>query len=117
MVTTYGMGKILGPLPAGASKRCSWGDDYNPRRMVGEQTAEAIDGEIEGDCRNCPWKQTLDILTNQGLIEQFNYRTEVIGRKNCSLLGKFLPGFTVQLRSLVSGDRPRQWYTLTWRSG
>ena len=49
MVTTYGMSKILGPLAYEKGQQNSFlGDNpMNPRRMVSDETAKAIDEEVK----------------------------------------------------------------------
>ena len=49
MVTSYGMSKVLGPLAYEQGPQNSFLGDggMNPRRMVSDQTAEAIDQEVK----------------------------------------------------------------------
>jgi cell division protease FtsH len=92
MVTTYGMSKILGPLAYQQGQQAMFlgNEGANPRRMVSEQTAEAIDGEVKGIVETAH-QQALDILRqNQDLLETIATQlleTEVIeGEKLHSLL-------------------------------
>jgi len=83
MVTTYGMSKVLGPLAyeRGAPNNFLGGDMVNPRRMVSEQTAEAIDKEVK-DIVETAHQKALDILNhNRELLETISTKlleTEVI---------------------------------------
>jgi cell division protease FtsH len=97
MVTTYGMSKILGPLAYQQGQQAMFlgNEGANPRRMVSEQTAEAIDGEVKGIVETAH-QQALDILRqNQGLLETIATQlleTEVIeGEKLHSLLDQVRP--------------------------
>lgn len=82
MVTTYGMSKVLGPLAYQQGQQTSFlGGDMNPRRMVSEQTAEAIDKEVK-DIVETAHQKALDILKhNRDLLETIATKlleTEVI---------------------------------------
>ncbi len=83
MVTTYGMSKVLGPLAyqQGQQNMFLGNEGMNPRRMVSEQTAEAIDKEVKGIVESAHQK-ALDILTqNRDLLETIALKlleTEVI---------------------------------------
>jgi cell division protease FtsH len=82
MVTTYGMSKVLGPLAYQQGQQNSFlGGDMNPRRMVSEQTAEAIDKEVK-DIVETAHQKALDILKhNRDLLETIATKlleTEVI---------------------------------------
>ncbi|MFQ3615276.1 MAG: ATP-dependent zinc metalloprotease FtsH4 [Cyanobacteriota bacterium] len=82
MVTTYGMSKVLGPLAYQQGSQNSFlGGDMNPRRMVSEQTAEAIDKEVK-DIVETAHQKALDILShNRELLETISTKlleTEVI---------------------------------------
>ena len=97
MVTTYGMSKILGPLAyqQGQQGMFLGNEGANPRRMVSEKTAEAIDGEVK-DIVETAHQQALDILRqNQdllGTIATQLLETEVIeGEKLHSLLAQVRP--------------------------
>ena len=71
MVTTYGMSKILGPLAYQKGQQNNFlGDGMsNPRRMVSDETAKAIDEEVK-DIVETAHQQALDILkNNQDLLE------------------------------------------------
>lgn len=97
MVTTYGMSKILGPLAYQQGQQAMFlgNEAGNPRRMVSEQTAEAIDGEVK-DIVETAHQQALDILRqNQDLLETISTQlleTEVIEGENLhSLLNQVSP--------------------------
>ena len=72
MVTTYGMSKVLGPLAyekAGQNNFLGQGMG-NPRRMVSDETAKAIDEEVKSIVET-GHQQALDILgKNRDLLEQ-----------------------------------------------
>ncbi len=97
MVTTYGMSKILGPLAYQQGQQAMFlgNEGGNPRRMVSEKTAEAIDGEVKGIVETAH-QQALDILRqNQDLLETIATQlleTEVIeGEKLNSMLNQVRP--------------------------
>jgi cell division protease FtsH len=97
MVTTYGMSKILGPLAYQQGQQAMFlgNEGANPRRMLSEQTTEAIDAEVKGIVETAH-QQALDILRqNQDLLETIATQlleTEVIeGEKLHSLLGQVRP--------------------------
>lgn len=97
MVTTYGMSKILGPLAYQQGQQAMFlgNEAANPRRMLSEQTTEAIDGEVKGLVETAH-QQALDILRqNQDLLETIATQlleTEVIeGEKLHSLLDQVRP--------------------------
>ncbi len=72
MVTTYGMSKILGPLAyeKGQSNNFLGDGMMNPRRMVSDETATAIDEEVK-DIVETAHQQALAILNhNRDLLEQ-----------------------------------------------
>jgi cell division protease FtsH len=97
MVTTYGMSKILGPLAYQQGQQAMFlgNEGGNPRRMVSEKTAEAIDGEVK-DIVETAHQQALDIIRqNQDLLETISTQlleTEVIEGENLhSLLDQVRP--------------------------
>lgn len=65
MVTTYGMSKVLGPLAyeKGQQNNFLGNGMANPRRMVSDETAKAIDEEVK-DIVETGHQQALDILNN-----------------------------------------------------
>ena len=94
MVTTYGMSDILGPLAYEKSQENNFlGQGMgNPRRMVSDETAKAIDEEVKSIVENAH-QQALEILNkNRDLLEKIAeeiLEVEVIeGEKLQSLLGK-----------------------------
>ena len=94
MVTTYGMSDILGPLAYEKSQENNFlGQGMgNPRRMVSDETAKAIDEEVKSIVENAH-QQALEILKkNRDLLEKIAeeiLEVEVIeGEKLQSLLGK-----------------------------
>jgi len=94
MVTTYGMSKILGPLAYQKGQQNNFLGDgmMNPRRMVSDETAKAIDNEVK-DIVETAHQQALAILQqNQDLLETIAkeiLETEVIeGETLQNLLGQ-----------------------------
>jgi cell division protease FtsH len=84
MVTTYGMSKILGPLAYEKGQQNNFlgdGAAMNPRRMVSDNTAKAIDEEVK-EIVETAHQQALDILNNnRDLLEKIAQQileTEVI---------------------------------------
>jgi cell division protease FtsH len=72
MVTTYGMSEVLGPLAYEKSQQNNFlGQGMgNPRRMVSDETAKAIDEEVKSIVETAH-QQALAILKhNQDLVEQ-----------------------------------------------
>lgn len=96
MVTAYGMSKVLGPLAYDQGQQAMFlGGAPNPRRMVSEQTAEAIDREVKGIVETAH-QQALDILKqNRDLLETITTKlleTEVIeGEELHNLLNQVQP--------------------------
>ncbi len=71
MVTSYGMSKVLGPLAyeKGQQNNFLGNGGMNPRRVVSDETAKAIDDEVK-DIVETGHKQALAILkNNQSLLE------------------------------------------------
>ena len=94
MVTTYGMSKVLGPLAyeKGGQNNFLGQGMGNPRRMVSDDTAKAIDEEVKSIVENAHL-QALNILEkNRDLLEQIAQEileVEVIeGEKLQSLLNR-----------------------------
>jgi cell division protease FtsH len=75
MVMTYGMSKVLGPLAYEKQQATFLADGMpNPRRVVSEQTAEAIDKEVK-DIVESAHQQALAILNhNRSLLETIAQR-------------------------------------------
>jgi len=73
MVTTYGMSKVLGPLAYDRGSGNSFlGESMNPRRMVSDTTAQAIDAEVKEIVEQAH-QQALTILNqNRDLLEQIS---------------------------------------------
>jgi cell division protease FtsH len=73
MVTTYGMSKVLGPLAYEKGQQNNFLGDgamMNPRRMVSDETAKAIDEEVK-EIVEAAHQQALDILNNnRDLLEK-----------------------------------------------
>ncbi len=97
MVTTYGMSKVLGPLAYDRGSNAMFLENGapNPRRMVSENTAEAIDKEVKDIVENAH-KQAVDILNeNRDLLEAIASKlleVEVIeGDELHNLLGQVRP--------------------------
>jgi cell division protease FtsH len=93
MVMSYGMSKVLGPLAYEKRDRGFLGNDgVNPRRMVSEKTAEAIDSEVKEIVEKAH-QQALEILNfNRELLESISQEileVEVIeGEKLYELLAE-----------------------------
>ena len=97
MVTTYGMSKVLGPLAYEKGQQTNFLGDgsINPRRMVSDETAKAIDAEVK-EIVETAHQQALDILNqNRELLEAIATQileTEVIeGDELQALLNKVRP--------------------------
>ncbi|MEA5574607.1 ATP-dependent zinc metalloprotease FtsH4 [Calothrix sp. UHCC 0171] len=97
MVTTYGMSKVLGPLAYQQGQQAMFlgNGGNNPRRMVSEDTAKAIDSEVK-EIVETAHEHALEILKqNRDLLEEIAVQlleTEVIeGDKLHSLLGQIQP--------------------------
>jgi cell division protease FtsH len=98
MVTTYGMSKILGPLAYEKGQQNNFlgdGAAMNPRRMVSDNTAKAIDEEVK-EIVETAHQQALNILSNnRDLLEKIAQQileTEVIeGEELQSLLNQVRP--------------------------
>ena len=94
MVTTYGMSKVLGPLAYEKGQQNNFlGQGMgNPRRLVSDETAKAIDEEVKSIVEDAH-QLAVDILkTNRDLLEQIAQEileVEVIeGQKLQSLLDR-----------------------------
>ncbi len=94
MVTTYGMSEVLGPLAYEKGQQNNFlGQGMgNPRRMVSDETAKAIDEEVKSIVEDAH-QLAVDILkTNRDLLEQIAQEileVEVIeGQKLQSLLDR-----------------------------
>ncbi|MDJ0583188.1 ATP-dependent zinc metalloprotease FtsH [Crocosphaera sp.] len=71
MVTTYGMSKVLGPLAYDKGQQGNFlgNNGLNPRRLVSEETAKAIDEEVK-QIVDSGYQQALSILNhNADLLE------------------------------------------------
>lgn len=83
MVTTYGMSKILGPLAYEKRQQANFlgSSGINPRRLVSEETAKAIDEEVK-QIVDAGHREALAILNlNRDLLESIAQKlldTEVI---------------------------------------
>ncbi len=101
MVTTYGMSKILGPLAYQQGQQAMFlgNESANPRRMVSDQTAQAIDREVK-EIVETAHQQALDIIEhNRDLLEKVSTQlleTEVIeGEQLQSMLCQVRPAAEV----------------------
>lgn len=97
MVTTYGMSKVLGPLAYEKGGQANFLGDggMNPRRVVSDDTAKAIDEEVKEIVENAH-QQALAILNNnRDLMETIATQileTEVIEGENLqNLLSQVRP--------------------------
>jgi cell division protease FtsH len=94
MVTTYGMSKVLGPLAYQKGQQNTFLGDgsMNPRRMVSDDTAKAIDDEVKEIVETCHQKALAILNHNRDLLEQIAQQileVEVIeGEKLQSLLNQ-----------------------------
>jgi len=102
MVTSYGMSKVLGPLAyeKGQQNNFLGNGGMNPRRVVSDETAKAIDDEVK-DIVETGHKQALAILrNNQNLLETIAQQildVEVIeGDKLQELLNQVQPSEEVK---------------------
>lgn len=107
MVTTYGMSKILGPQAYQQGQQPRFLDNSmpNPRRIMSEETAQAIDREVK-EIVETAHRQALDALKlNRDLLETIATQlleTEVIeGEKLHSLLSQ-----VQSVKNLTVSDRP-----------
>lgn len=103
MVTTYGMSKVLGSLAYQQGQQAMFLTDGAPntRRMVSEETSQAIDREVK-DIVETAHRQALDLLKlNRDLLEAIatqQLETEVIeGEKLHSLLSQVQDYNSMQL--------------------
>ena len=70
MVTTYGMSKVLGPLAYQQGQQNTFlGGEMNSRRMLSEQTAEAIDREVKGIVETAHSRAIAILKENRELLE------------------------------------------------
>ncbi|MDJ0714603.1 MAG: ATP-dependent zinc metalloprotease FtsH4 [Prochloraceae cyanobacterium] len=98
MVTTYGMSKVLGPLAYEKGQQNQFlgnGMMGNPRRMVSDETAKAIDDEVK-DIVETGHQKALELLNqNRDLLEEIALKIlekEVIeGEELQTLLNKVNP--------------------------
>ncbi|MGV0028483.1 hypothetical protein [Phormidesmis priestleyi] len=94
MMTTYGMSKVLGPLAYQQGQQAIFlGDSApNPRRMVSEDTAKAIDIEVKEIVETAHEHALAILRQNQALLEAIATQlleTEVVeGETLRGLLGK-----------------------------
>jgi cell division protease FtsH len=92
MVTTYGMSKILGPLAYEKGQQNAFlGDSMmmNPRRMVSDDTAKAIDNEVKDIVEEGHQKALSTLQQNRDLLEeiaQIILKNEVIEGKELQAL-------------------------------
>ncbi len=72
MVTTYGMSKILGPLAYEKGQQTNFLGDgmMNPRRMVSDDTAKAIDEEVKEIVETAHQKALAILKHNRDLLEE-----------------------------------------------
>jgi cell division protease FtsH len=72
MVTTYGMSKVLGPLAYEKGQQMNFLGDgmMNPRRMVSDDTAKAIDEEVKEIVETAHQKALAILKHNRDLLEE-----------------------------------------------
>jgi cell division protease FtsH len=97
MVTAYGMSKVLGPLAYQQNEANNFlgNRSMNMRRMVSEETAKAIDGEVKTIVETA-YENALALLNyNRDLLDRITGKlleTEVIeGEELDALLGEAKP--------------------------
>ena len=97
MVTTYGMSKVLGPLAYQQGQQAMFlgSESGNPRRMVSDQTAQAIDREVK-EIVETAHQYAVDIVKhNLDLLEKISTQlleSEVIeGEELQSMLSQVRP--------------------------
>ena len=76
MVTTYGMSKVLGPLAYEKREQTNFlgNGNGNLRRLISEETAKAIDGEVK-QIVEVSYQEAMAILTeNRELLEEIAQR-------------------------------------------
>ncbi|ANV83813.1 cell division protein FtsH [Picosynechococcus sp. PCC 7003] len=83
MVTTYGMSKVLGPLAyeRGSQNNFLGENMMNPRRMVSDETAQAIDAEVKEIVETAHDQAIAILRANRDLLETISQKildTEVI---------------------------------------
>lgn len=71
MVTTYGMSKVLGPLAYEKGQQANFLSDgtMNPRRLVSDETAKAIDKEVKDIVEEAHQKALTILKNNRDLLE------------------------------------------------
>jgi cell division protease FtsH len=111
MVTSYGMSKVLGPLAyEDRGKQTNFlGNDGSVRRMVSEETAQAIDHEVK-EIVETSHQQALTILKeNRELLEAIATRilaTEVIeGEELETLLLQVKPLSSSENKNVIASER------------
>ena len=101
MVTSYGMSKVLGPLAYDQGQQNTFLGDggMNPRRMVSEQTAEAIDQEVKSIVEAAHLEALSILKHNRELLDTIALQllqAEVMeGEHLQKLLGHVEPAFDV----------------------
>ncbi len=94
MVTSFGMSKVLGPLAYQQGQQANFLNDGtpNPRRVLSEETAQAIDREVKEIVETAHQQALATISRNRDLLEQITMElleTETIeGEKLYALLGR-----------------------------
>ncbi|HCF26274.1 MAG TPA: cell division protein FtsH [Cyanobacteria bacterium UBA11049] len=106
MVTTYGMSKVLGPLAYQQGQQAMFlgSENANPRRMVSDQTAQAIDHEVK-EIVETAHQYAVDIVKhNLDLLEKISTQlleAEVIeGEELQSMLSQVRP--TIEIPAVTA---------------
>lgn len=106
MVTTYGMSKVLGPLAYQQGQQAMFlgSENANPRRMVSDQTAQAIDHEVK-EIVETAHQYAVDIVKhNLDLLEKISTQlleAEVIeGEELQSMLSQVRP--TIEIPAVAA---------------
>lgn len=75
MVTSYGMSEVLGPLAYDRSKQNNFldnGQAANPRRLVSDETAKAIDQEVKNIVESAHQRALTILRDNRELLEEIS---------------------------------------------
>ncbi|MGF1602644.1 MAG: ATP-dependent zinc metalloprotease FtsH4 [Thermosynechococcaceae cyanobacterium] len=101
MVTSYGMSKVLGPLAYDKGQQNNFlGGGMNPRRMVSEQTAQAIDEEVKSIVEEAHQKALEILKANQSLLKSIS--TQLLEKE--VIEGEKLQHWLDQAQSESNGD-------------
>jgi cell division protease FtsH len=102
MVTSYGMSEVLGPLAYDQSQQNNFLNGMNSRRMVSEQTANAIDQEVKAIVEEAHQKALEVLKANQSLLKSIS--TQLLEKE--VIEGAKLQSWLDQAGSEQDGDAP-----------